>query len=304
MWEETPTLFLGDAMRILKTLKKYRIPYLFISPFFLLFFCFQLIPVIWTFYISFTEWNGLKTPEWVGLDNFRLMFNDYMFRDAFRNTVFYWVVAVISVIVIALMIAVALRSPRLKCKKAFQTISFLPYVCASVAMGLIFMMLFDENAGLVNAIIVACGGEKVAWLSSSAYSKIPVIILFVWRSIPWFTIIIYSGLLNIPTEYYEAATVDGANVFQQFFRITIPLLKNILFFCALTITIDSWKMFNESMTLQGPGTSNTSLFQLVYENGFQTMKLGYASSLSVVLILILLVISMIQYKLRKSDTGL
>ena len=291
-------------MKVMKTLKKYKAPYLFISPFFILFFCFQLIPVVWTFYISFTEWNGLKAPEWVGLDNFRLMFNDYMFRDAFLNTVFYWVVSVVAVIVIALLIAVSIKSPHLKCRKAFQTIAFLPYVCASVAMGLIFMMLFDENAGLVNAILVALGGEKIAWLSSSRFAKIPVVLLFVWRSIPWFTIIIYSGLLNISNEYYEAATVDGANVFQKFWKITIPLLKNILFFCALTITIDTWKMFNESMTLSGPGTSNMSLFQLIYENGFQTFKLGYASSLSVVLILILLLISMIQYKVRKSDEGI
>ena len=291
-------------MKVMKTLKKYKAPYLFISPFFILFFCFQLIPVVWTFYISFTEWNGLKAPEWVGLDNFKLMFNDYMFRDAFLNTVFYWVVSVIAVIVIALLIAISIKSPHLKCRRTFQTIVFLPYVCASVAMGLIFMMLFDENAGLVNAILVALGGEKIAWLSSSRFAKIPVVLLFVWRSIPWFTIIIYSGLLNISNEYYEAATVDGANVFQKFWKITLPLLKNILFFCALTITIDTWKMFNESMTLAGPGTSNMTLFQLIYENGFQTFKLGYASSLSVVLILILLVISMIQYKVRKSDEGI
>ena len=131
----------------------------------------------------------------------------------------------------------------------------------------------------------------------------PVIILFIWRIIPWFTIIIYSGLLNISKEYYEAATVDGAGVLQQFWYITIPLLKNILFFCALTVTIDIWKMFNESYTLSGPGTSNTSLFQLVYENGFKSFNLGYASALSVVLILVLLVISMIQYRLRRSEEG-
>ena len=283
---------------------KYRTPYLFIAPFFILFLVFQLIPVIWTFVISFADWNGLGSPKWVGLKQYKIMAQDYMFRDAFLNNIWYWIVAVIGVVCISLMIAVCLNSPRLKAKKVFQTISFLPYVCASVAMGLIFMMLFDENAGLINEIIVSLGGKRRAWLGSSQYAKIPVIILFIWRIIPWFTIIIYSGLLNISKEYYEAATVDGASVIQQFWYITIPLLKNILFFCALTVTIDIWKMFNESYTLSGPGTSNTSLFQLVYENGFKSFNLGYASALSVVLIIVLLVISMIQYKLRRSEEGI
>lgn len=286
--------------KFIKNFKKYKAPYLFISPFFILFFCFQLIPVVWTFYISFTKWNGLKSPEWIGLENYKVLFQDYMFIDALKNTVFYWIVSVIFIIAIALAIAVCLNSRKLHCKRTFQTITFLPYVCASVAMGLIFMMLFDENAGLINEILVYFGGSRVAWLSGSKYAKIPVVILFMWRTIPWFTIIIYSGLLNIPDEYYEAATVDGANLIQKFTRITVPLLKNILYFCMLTITIDSWKMFNESYTLAGPGSSNTSLFQLVYENGFQTLKLGYASAISVILILILLVISMIQYRARKS----
>ncbi len=287
--------------KFVKTLKKYRAPYIFICPFFILFFIFQLVPVIFTGYISFTEWNGLKTPKWVGLNNYKIMFQDYMFKDAFWNNVFYWVWAVVGILFFALLIATCINSPHIKCKRTFQTITFLPYVCASVAMGLIFMMLFDENAGLINEFIVAMGGSRIPWLSSSKYAKIPVIILFIWRSIPWFTIIIYSGLLNISKEYYEAATVDGASPFQQFRLITIPLLKNILFFCALTITIDIWKMFNESYTLSGPGSSNTSLFQLVYEYGFKTFKLGYASSISVVLILVLLVISMVQYRMRRND---
>lgn len=228
------------------------------------------------------------------------MVQDYMFHDALMNNLWYWVVAVIAVVGFALFIALALNSRVLKGKRVFQTISFLPYVCASVAMGLIFKMLFDEQSGLVNEFIVFFGGNRVPWLESSAYAKIPVILLFVWRIIPWFTIILYSGLLNIPEEYYEAAIVDGAGVLQRFLKITLPLMKRLLFFCAITVTIDIWKMFNESYTLSGPGASNTSLFQLVYEYGFKSFNLGYASALSVVLILILLVISMIQYRIRRS----
>lgn len=284
---------------MLKTLRKYRIPYLFISPFFILFFVFQLIPIVWTAYISFTAWNGLKPPVWVGLDNYKLMIQDYMVADAFWNTVVYWLSGVLGILLFALMIALCLNSERLRGKQFFKTASFLPYVCASVAMGLIFGMLFDENAGLLNEILVNLGMGRVPWLTSSTFSKIPVIILFNWRITPWFTIIILSGLLNISREYYEAATVDGATILQKFFFITVPLLKNIMFFCMLTITVDTWKMFNESYILPGPGSSNTSLFQLVYQYAFKTFKLGYASALSMILIVVLMLISIVQFAVRK-----
>lgn len=282
-----------------KTLKKYRIPYLFISPFFILFIVFQLIPIIWTGYISFTEWNGLMRPTWVGLANYKLLVQDYMVSDAIFNTIVYWLAGIVGILLFALMIALCLNSERLRFKQFFKTATFLPYVCASVAMGLIFGMLFDENAGLINEILITIGGDRIPWLTSSTFSKIPVIMLFNWRITPWFTIIILSGLLNISKEYYEAATVDGANVFQQFFYITVPLLSNIMFFCMLTITVDTWKMFNESYILAGPGSSNTSLFQLIYQSAFKTFKLGYASALSVILILILLVISIVQFVVRR-----
>lgn len=282
-----------------KTLIRHRIPYLFISPFFILFFVFQLIPVVWTGYISFTVWNGLGQPQWCGLDNYRLMLKDYMFSDAFFNTIVYWVSSVVGVIVLALAIAVSLNSRFLKRKAFFKTASFLPYVCASVAMGLIFGMLFDENAGLINEILVALGGKRLPWLTGTDLARVPVIVLFVWRIVPWFTVIIFSGLLNISKEYYEAATVDGASAVQQFTKITLPLLGNILFFCVLTITVDTWKMFNESYILAGPGSSNTSLFQLVYQYAFKTFKLGYASAVSMVLVVVLLAISIVQFVIKR-----
>ncbi len=284
---------------MLKTLKKHKWPYLFICPYFLLFLVFQLIPTVWTGVISFAEWDGLRALKWIGLDNYAMMLKDYMFKDALRNTFIYWVATAIGVICCALLIACLLNSKVLGGKRFFKTVTFLPYVCASVAMGLIFKMLFEENTGLINEIIVSLGGERVPWLTSSKTARIPVIILHIWRLTPWYTLIILSGLLNISPEYYEAATVDGANAAQQFFKITLPLLSNILFFCFVTVTVDSWKIFNEPYVLSGPGSSNMSLFQLLYTSAFTTFKMGYASALGVVLILILLLISVVQFIARR-----
>ncbi len=284
---------------MLKTLNKYKAPYLFILPFFLLFLVFQLIPAIWTFYISLTSWKGIGAPKFCGFGNYKKLLIDNMFWDALGNTVEYWITGLLFILVLSVLIASLLNSDLLKGKAFFRTVTFLPNICAAIAMGLIFRMLFDENVGLFNELLVSLGLGKVPWLTSTKYSRIPVIMLNVWRNTPWFTMIVFSGLLNIPRDYYEAATVDGANKWKQFFYITLPSLSNILFFCSITLTVDSWKIFNESYILPGPGTSNTSLFQYMYESGFNIFNMGYASAIGVILIVILAVLSMVQMTVKK-----
>ena len=284
---------------MLKTIKKYKMPYLFILPFFVLFLVFQLIPIIWTVYISFTQWRGIGDPQFIGWDNYKKILIDNMFWEALKNTVVYWISGLVLILIFALLIATILNSDLLKGRVFFKTVTFLPNVCAAIAMGLIFRLFFDENAGLINEALQAFGLSRVPWLTSTQFSKIPVIILNVWRNTPWFTMIILSGLLNIPRDYYEAATMDGAGKWTQFCYITLPSLGNILFFCSVTLTVDSWKLFNESYILPGPGTSNTSLFQYMYESGFNTFNMGYASSIGVVLIVILAIISVIQLAVRR-----
>ena len=284
---------------MLKTIKKYKMPYLFILPFFVLFLVFQLIPIIWTVYISFTQWRGIGDPQFIGWDNYKIILIDNMFWEALKNTVVYWISGLVLILIFALLIATILNSDLLKGRVFFKTVTFLPNVCAAIAMGLIFRLFFDENAGLINEALQAFGVSRVPWLTSTQFSKIPVIILNVWRNTPWFTMIILSGLLNIPRDYYEAATMDGAGKWKQFCYITLPSLGNILFFCSVTLTVDSWKLFNESYILPGPGTSNTSLFQYMYESGFNTFNMGYASSIGVVLIVILAIISVIQLAVRR-----
>ena len=253
---------------MLKTLKKYKAPYLFILPFFILFFVFQLVPTIWTFYISFTDWKGIGDPQFSGLGNYKKMMVDNMFWESLGNTVVYWLTGLVFILFCALLIACLLNSRFLKSNSArafFKTATFLPNICAAIAMGLIFRMLFDENVGLFNELLTMFGGSKIPWLTSTTYSKVPVIML---------------------------------NGIQQFWYITLPSLKNILFFCSVTLTVDMWKLFNESYILPGPGTSNTSLFQYMYESGFNVFNMGYASAIGVVLILILIVISVIQFIVR------
>lgn len=285
--------------KIIGIIKENKYPYLFILPFFLLFFIFQFVPLLWTIVISFTKWNGIGLPENVGFRNYKMLFADELFIKSFFNTIVYWITGVVFILIFAMIIALILNSNKLKNRSFFKIVTFLPNVCAAIAMGLIFRMLFDENVGLINEILNVFGIASQPWLTSVELSKIPVIMLNIWRNTPWFTMIILSGLLSINKDFYDAARVDGANAFRRFIYITLPSLENILFFCFITLTVDSWKIFNEPYILEGPGVSNTSIFQYMYENGFTIFKMGYASAIGCVLILILLVISLLQFTIRK-----
>lgn len=284
---------------MLKSIRRNKAPYLFIFPFYFLFLIFQLIPNVWTVYISLTKWNGLEEPQFIGLGNYKKMLIDNMFWESMGNTIIYWITGLVVILILSILIACLLNSEYLKARTFFKTATFLPNICAAVAMGLIFRMLFDENVGLVNESLGLFHIDKIPWLTSVKVSKIPVILLNIWRNTPWFTMIVLSGLLNISKDYYEAATVDGANTIKKFWYITLPCLKNILFFCSITLTVDSWKIFNEPYILQGPGTSNTSLFQYMYESGFSIFNMGYASGIGCVMIVILTVVSVIQFMVKR-----
>lgn len=289
--------------KIYKWIRRYKTPYLFIAPFFILFCTFQLMPMIESVYYSFTDFDGLNEPKLVGLKNYSSLFNlkNYAFYDSLKNTVIYWIVCSVLIIVGAFCIALLLNAKKLKGRTLIKTATFIPYVCASVALALVFKMLFDYNSGLINDILVRLGMERVGWLTTSTYSKIPVICLFSWRMIPWYSVIMLSGLLNIPVEYYEASRIDGGSFLKNLRYITIPLMKNMFFFCFITTTCDTWKMFNEAYMLKGPAYSNATLFQYMYENAFSLFDLGYASAIGVVLSVIMIVISVIQFKVRSRE---
>ena len=272
-----------------KFLKRYRYPYLFIMPFFFLFLVFQLVPNLWTVYISLTEWNGIGEPRFTGAQNYRMLFKDYMFWDALKNTVIYWITGVILILALGLLISGLLNYNRLRGKAFFKSATYLPNICAVIAMGIIFSMLFEKNTGLINEVIFAMGGNKVDWLTGTRFSKIPVIALNVWRNTPWFTMILLSGLLNISPEYYEAASIDGATLFQKLRCITLPLLKPVLVNVTVLNVTYGLRVFDMiySLTNGGPGNATGVINTAVYKE-FSKGNLAMGTTLSSVLFFVML----------------
>jgi ABC-type sugar transport system permease subunit len=280
--------------------------YAFIAPFYILFLVFGAFPLVWSLFLTFQEWDGLRPMKPVGLRNFALLLRDQRFLDAAGNTALYWVVDIVFILSLALFMAILVQNNRLSGRRFYRVVLFLPNVTATVAVGLVFTMLFDFNSGLANGILQSLGLHRLPWLNSTGLSKIPVMALNVWRVTPWYMHILLSGLQAINPELYQAATVDGAGAFQKLFRVTIPSLATVLFFCFLAETIDSFRIFTEPyiMTGGGPGSSSLSIVQYLYESGFTVFKLGYASAIGWVLTVILLVISAAQvFSLRRRGSA-
>ena len=278
--------------------------YLFIAPFYLLFLVFQLYPMLWSLVLSFYEWNGIGPQTFVGLQNYAAVLRDPMFFDAMVNTFWYLAVNLVFILPLSVLLGQLLCAKGLRGCRAHKTIQMLPYITSTAAAGIIFGMLFDVNIGVVNDMLQALGLPAIPWLTSIEWSKVPVMVLSIWRNTPWYMLIVMSAMLGVDANLYEAARIDGANAFQRMVYITLPAVRPTLFFNLINLTIDSARIFTEPyiLTSGGPGTSSLSVVQYLYESGFTSFQLGYASAIGYVLTLVLLAVSILYFmELRRQN---
>jgi len=287
----------GSRLKLRNTL----IGWSFILPNFVGFAVLTLVPVIALFYISFTSWNVFGTAKWIGLDNFTRLAEDKSFRKALVNTLYYAGVHIPLTLAASLGLALLLNR-KLRGVAFFRTVAFFPYVTSIVAIAVVWNMLFSPDFGPLNQFLRAVGVDAPpGWTTSSAWSMPAVIIVGVWREMGYYMLLLLAGLQTVPAQLYEAARMDGANAWQRFRHITIPGLRPTLFFVTVMLTIGSFKVFDLIlvMTNGGPGQSTLVLSQYIYQKGFIENQFGYASSVSVVLFLICIVVTIVQFLLNK-----
>ena len=285
-------------------------PYFFISPFYLLFGLFFLWPSFYAIFISFYRWNGIGEPRYFGWRNYERMFGDRVFWQAVENTATYALASLFIVIPLALVIAVLLNAKTLRLAPIWRTMYITPIVTSTIAITLVFQILFNRDAGLINAPLIALGLEPIYWLGDRFWVKISVIILIVWRSTGLLTVYFLAGLQSISPTLYEAASIDGATPFQQFRHITIPLLRPVILFVSVIVLLGSIQTFDEIYILfrgtGGPANEALSLVQYLYQKGFTRLKLGFASAVGTILFIATLVISLVQLRrfgVFQSDTN-
>jgi multiple sugar transport system permease protein/alpha-1,4-digalacturonate transport system permease protein len=247
------------------------------------------------------EWTSFTAPKWVGLANFQRMLGSDSFWVALRNTVVYAIGHVPLTMALALLLAMLLNR-KLKGIGFFRVAIFFPYITSLVAVAVVWNMLFSPDNGPINQFLHAVGiANAPGWTSSSDWALPAVIITSVWRDMGYYMVLYLAGLQAIPTELYEAAEVDGASAWQRFWNVTIPSLRPTTFFVVVMLTVSSFKVFDliVVMTNGGPGRSTTVLSQLIYQEGIGEGKFGYSSAISLVLFLIVLTVTVLQFKIQQ-----
>jgi multiple sugar transport system permease protein len=273
----------------------------FILPNFIGFAVLTLVPVIALFYIAFTDWNAFGKADWVGFANFTRMAGDKSFMVALSNTVYYTVFHIPLTLGLSLGLALLLNR-KLRGVAFFRTAAFFPYVTSIVAIAVVWNMLFSPEEGPINQFLMMLGvSNPPGWTTSADWSMPAVILVGTWREMGYYMLLFLAGLQTIPPQLYEAARVDGANAWQRFRNITVPCLRPTTFFITVMLTIGSFKVFDLIlvMTDGGPGQSTLVLSQYIYTKGFEENQLGYASSVSIVLFLICISITVVQFLVNK-----
>lgn len=276
------------------------IAYAFLLPNLIGFLVFTLIPIITAFGLSFMKWDFANPPVWVGFKNFIKFFNDEGFQISLWNTFYYTLVSVPATIVIALFLAILLHQ-KLKGIKFFRTIYFFPYISSMIAVTAVWNMLLNPTMGPVNGVLKLIGVQHPpGWTSSVAWAMPAVILVSIWKQVGYYMIIYLAGLQNIPEPLYEAAIIDGANAWQKFRYVTLPMLTPATFLVSLLLIIGSFKVFDQilMMTNGGPGRATNVLVYYIYNQAFLYFKFGYASAVALALFIIVLVFTLIQFKLE------
>ncbi|MFD1849737.1 carbohydrate ABC transporter permease [Oceanobacillus bengalensis] len=273
--------------------------YLYVSPFFILFMVFGLFPILFSFYLGFQQWNGIGgfgSMEFIGLQNFKWILTDPIFWKSLLNTLIIWVLGTIPQLIIGIILAYALNSVLIKMKTFFRVSIFLPYVTSTVAVAIVFGIIFNsQEFGLINVIFGIFGFDPVSWETSEWGVKIAISTMVFWRWIGYNTIIYLAGLQGIPKELYEAAEIDGATVKQKIQFITIPMIRPIIILTVFTSTIGALQLFTEPMIFLGRGAREEGITVVLYlyREAFSNLAFGPASAAAIILFIIIMILTSI-----------
>ncbi|MDO5049819.1 MAG: sugar ABC transporter permease [Actinomycetaceae bacterium] len=261
-----------------------------------------IIPIIYTVYLSFTEYDVLSDPSWVGGANYEKLINDAKFWAALKNTVIYTVFTVPLQIFIPIVLADLLSRTKEKWLSGFvRSVLFVPVVASLILVGTVWRFMLSGDTGFFNSILGYLGVDPVNFLGHPTWAMAVVITVSAWKNIGYFLVLFYAGVLDIPAERYEAASVDGAGPVQQFLHITLPGLRPVTLLCVILSTIWSFQVFDlvYIMTGGGPGGATTTIVMAIYQQGFKLFQMGSASAIAMVLLVIIIVFSALQKALMK-----
>ena len=277
--------------------------YIFLLPGLFFFSVFYFYPILWSVNISFHKWRLLDTPSFVGISNYVRLFNDPEFINSVTKSFEYTFGTVIPIWVFSLALALVFNRT-FRGHRFYLTIYYIPAVVSLTVWCLLWLLMYNPSYGLLTTITNALGYNYVRWLNNPNLAMVSLIILSVVKGIPVYMVVFLAGLRSIPTEYYEAAQIDGANALKYFIYITLPLLKPVFLFVSVVSIIIGFQQFIPAyvVTGGGPGSVTRVLPLFIFETAFEALQMGYASAIAVSFLMILMIITLLQFAiLRTSD---
>lgn len=274
---------------------------LFLVPSMLGYVIFSLLPMITAFYLSFTSWDIIGgSPEFIGIENYTNIFKSNEFYRVFKNTLKF-IIMYIPIIMISSFTLAMLFDSKVKGVSGFRVLLFIPVLTSWVAGSIIWRSALNGQYGLINNILILIGIEGPGWLTDTSWSMVSIVMVSIWKDIGFFSLIIFGGLRGIDRTLYEAAEIDGANRFQIIKKITLPLVTPTLFFVLITTIINSFQLFPQVMVMTGGGPlgSTQVLVERIYVYGFRYFNMGYATALSIILLLVIVLVTLAQMLLQK-----
>ncbi|MFL5962698.1 MAG: carbohydrate ABC transporter permease [Gaiellaceae bacterium] len=273
-------------------------PYVFIAPFFALFAAFGMYPLLYALRLSFTNWHGVGHPHWIGLANYRFLLSNHQFWASLENSGVMWLMIVPLQVIGAIAMAAVLSSRQLRFRGFFRTAFIIPFVTPLIAMAQIWVLIFDRDFGLMNHVLHLFGIGPVGWLVTTTWAKPTLALLVLWKTSGFAIILMLAALQGISDEVYEAASLDGAGPFAQFWRITIPLLRRAIAFYVVIATLGVFQMFAEPFVVTHGGPYNsTETAGLYLYNNITNSDLGTGAANSFLLVLLVFVFSLAAVRL-------
>jgi multiple sugar transport system permease protein len=276
-----------------------RAAYVFLLPNLLIFSIFTLYPVFASFYYSLNEWT-LHTPmEFIGLANYINLFQDEIFRQVLLNTLYYTAGVIPFQTAIGLLIAVGLNQ-KIRFMTGYRALYFVPVVTSMIAVSIVWQWMYQPQYGVINSLLRIVGIEGPNWLFSREWAMPAVIAMSIWKNVGYSIVLYLAALQGVPESLYESAMIDGANAWQRFWRITLPMISPTTFFIIVLSVIGSFQSFDQIYVLTegGPARATSVIVHYLYQNGFQWFNMGYAAAIAYVLFALLLILTIMQWTYR------
>ena len=271
------------------------LPYLLVSPYLIHLMVFVAFPVIFSIYLTFNKWNIISPMEFIGFGNFLRVFQDALFFKALYNTLKFLIVHIPLQIIIALLLAEILNQ-KIKFRPFFRAAFFLPVVVSGVVVSMLWQQLYGFDTGILNRMLSTLGLGKVGWLVDPNMAMVSIAVMATWKNVGLYVILFLVGLQTVPPQYYEAADLEGANHWQKFWHITLPMINPTIFMVVILSTIGGFSLFIEPYIMTGGGPLNSTLSAVlyIYKQAFTNYHMGYSATLGFFFAFIILLVVVIQ----------